>query len=177
VTVSTFAGELQAATLCLERGILLQSWLTEIFHGAKGGPGGLAVQTPAILMESVMDCKGLFDALTNRDLGKITDKTQVLWVLSYREALRGRLMEKCSWVPTESMLADDLTKAMIVGSGLWPIVFMFAYWQPFSRPELPEDWVTFNVRNGSVTRYRLSDAVLGFLKGASTLEESAQAGP
>ena len=118
----------------------------------------------AITMETVVDARGLFDALTNRDLGKLTDKSMALYVISYREQLRSRIVARMHWVPTESMLADDLTKKMIYGSGLWPILFCFAFWQPDSRPELTEDYVTWYGNNGEVVRYRLGDVVRTYVE-------------
>ena len=34
--------------------------------------------------------------------------------MSYRDALRAKVLRKMHWVPTESMLANDLPKGMIV---------------------------------------------------------------
>ena len=67
------------------------------------------------------------------------------------------------------MLSDDLTKFMEVGSGLWRYVYLFAYWQPFSRPELKEDWVTWT-QDGRTRRLRLGDVVLDFLRDPVKLE-------
>ena len=88
------------------------------------------------------------------------------------KALQSRAVERMSWVPTESMLADDTTKAMVYGSCLWPIVYAMAYWQPFRRPELNEDWATWTAADGQVTRWHLSDVVLAALRGTEGASQS-----
>ncbi len=98
-----------------------------------------------------------------QEMGKLSDKSTVLYAMSYRDALRARILRRLHWVPSEAMLADDLTKGMIHGSGLWEVMFRYAFWQPQSRPELPEDWVTWT-QDGQVVRYRLGDLCKRFLK-------------
>ena len=119
-----------------------------------------------------MDAWGFFDALTAESMGKLSDKSTFLYASAYRDYVRRRVLEKLHWVPTESMLSDDLTKFMEVGSGLWRYVYLFAYWQPFSRPELKEDWVTWT-QDGRTRRLRLGDVVLDFLRDPVKLEEMA----
>jgi len=158
VCTSTFSGELQAALRGLERGRLLQHWMTELWCGAQTAEELLSLE-PVLPLDSVVDAKGLFDALAAPTMGKITDKNTVLYLLSYREQMRARVLRKLNWAPTESMLADDLTKWMIEGSGLWEVLYQTGTWQPFARPELPEDWVTWDGADGSVTRYRLGNVL------------------
>jgi hypothetical protein len=157
VCTSTFSGELHGAIRGLERGRFLVQFLTELWGGART-PEELLNDVPVVTLEAVIDAKGLFDAMTAASTGKITDRSSILYLLQYREAMRVRHLSKLHWAPTESMLADDLTKAMLWGSGLWPILYEHAYWQPFRREDLPEDWVSWT-QDGAVTRYQLGRVV------------------
>jgi len=166
VTVSTFSGELQAALMGLERGQLVQYWMSEVWNGVPDGLEGLMHGEPAVRLETGVDARGLFDCLTAANIGKLTDKSTTLYVLAYRQSLHSKVVERMSWVPTESMLADDTTKNMKHGgSGLWPVVYQCAYWQCFRRTDLKEDWVTWESSTGEVCRWHLGDLVLNLLHG------------
>ena len=54
------------------------------------------------------------------------------------------------------MLADDLTKAMIHGSGLWELIYRFGFWAPFRRYDLEEDYVTMEP-SGEIIRWRIQN--------------------
>ena len=101
-----------------------------------------------------MDCRGLFDSIAAVIPGKLLDKGMVLWLAWVRECFR-HWLEELVWVPTESMLPDDLTKAMVVGSGLWPILYQLGWWSPLPRDDLEEDYVGMEP-DGKVVRWRLN---------------------
>ncbi len=71
-----------------------------------------------------------------------------------REAIQTSRIYRLHWIPTEAMLADDLTKAMLIGSGLWPILYQTGWWSVASRDDLPEDYVSMNC-DGKIERWRL----------------------
>ena len=87
---------------------------------------------------SVVDARGLFDCLTAADVGKISDKTSLIWVLAYRESLQRRYIRWVMWVSTGDMLADSMTKAEGEMEP-WEFLYETGYWGPMSHPELPED--------------------------------------
>lgn len=157
VARSTFAAELLAATHVLEKGELVLWFLSEIWSGASGGPRELMDRSPIVGMDSVIDARGLFDCLVAQDLGKLTDKSTVLYVMAYRDAIKRRVLEALYWVPSEAMLADDLTKSMESGSGLWEVFYKYSAWLPQPRLDLSEDWVSRV--NGVVTRYRTDTTI------------------
>ncbi len=105
-------------------------------------------------MEAVFDAKGLFDAVSSREIGKITDKGVLVYLLSYREMVRRRKLRRLHHVPTESMLADDLTKTMSWPTLQWPLLYETGAWIPFARDDLEEDYTTMEP-NGEIVRYRL----------------------
>ena len=87
-------------------------------------------------------------------MGKITDKGCLIYMFAVRESIKHRRNWRMIWVPTESCLADDLTKSMQEGSGLWPLIYQHGWWSPFQRSDLEEDYITMEPP-GSVQRWRL----------------------
>lgn len=137
ITRSTFGAELLAAVAGLERGETLQKWLTELWRGVDTkDPYSLERDELIVPLETAVDAKDLFDACTNPELGKVTDKNSTIYLMSYREAIRQRRIRRMFWIPTESMLADDLTKKMQYGSGLWPLFYENQWWMPAPRDGL-----------------------------------------
>ena len=55
------------------------------------------------------------------------------------------------WIPTESMLADGLTKWLTIDH-TWSMLYEHGFWSPFYQPWLPEDFVRYE--DGQVARYR-----------------------
>ena len=101
-----------------------------------------------------VDGRGRFDAGAHGGLGEISGKSTVLYVMSERGAVSTGRHRRLYGVPTESMLADDLTKAMLQGSGLWDLIYHHGYWAPFRRMDLEEDYVTME-STGEVVRWRI----------------------
>jgi hypothetical protein len=158
VARSTYAAELLAATRGLERGELLQGWITEVFHGpCVFGARGSIDREPAIGIYAGVDARGLFDSLTARDIGKLTDKSMLIYCMAYREALRFRIVDLMFWLPTESMLADELTKEKDEISEDWWQLYHIGSWFPRCRPELTEDLVTFDTLTGLTSRWRMQE--------------------
>ena len=147
--------ELLSGVFGLEKREFLQLWLTEIFSGCETA-GELRSALAVVPMEGVIDARGLFDAATAADLGKISDTSSFLYLLSFRESLSSGLLEKLHWVATSDMLADDLTKDMQgeEGSGLWRIVYEKGTWRPSPHPEHDCDYMTFS--QGEVFKWRLT---------------------
>jgi hypothetical protein len=156
VARSTFMGELLAATAALERGEVLQMMLHEIWGNGFFTPRQMQEAEPIFAMESVVDARSLFDAVTSPDIGKITDKSCLIYLLAYRELVNQRRLRRVWWVPTEAMLADDLTKRMLWGSGLWPLVYAHGWWSPFPRDDLEEDYVSMEP-DGKILRWRFEE--------------------
>ena len=153
---STYAAELLALAKALERAELLLDWLSEMWYGLpEDGIRGQINRGPMMKMSAVVDAKGLFDSLSAIDMGKLTDKTMLLYVLSVRELLKIGLVLQLVWIPTEAMLADDLTKEM-EPSGNWQVLYRTGWWTPQHRPDLLEDCVTFSPRDGSTKRWRVA---------------------
>jgi hypothetical protein len=156
VARSTYAAELLALVKALERAELLLDWLSEMWYGLpEDGIRGQINRGPMMKMSAVVDAKGLFDSLSAIDMGKLTDKTMLLYALSVRELLKIGLVLQLVWIPTEAMLADDLTKEM-EPSGNWQVLYRTGWWTPQHRPDLLEDCVTFSPRDGSTKRWRVA---------------------
>jgi len=155
VARSTFAAELLSATKALERAELLVSWLTEIWQGApEGGARGQVDREAAFDMCGAIDARGVFDAITAREMGKLTDKSMVLYLAAFREAIKQKMYRFFAWIPTQSMLADCLTKDMDPGD-MWDTLFKFAWWAPYRLEFLLEDLVIYDCVKGTVSRYRM----------------------
>jgi len=154
VAKSTWSAEMLSATVAFERGELLAMWLKEIWQGI---PQDWTTQVyrmstkHAVDITSIVDCKGLFDSVTARNPGKLTDKSMVLWLAAYREAIEQQRITSMCWIPTESMLADGLTKWLTIDH-TWSMLYEHGFWSPFYQPWLPEDFVRYE--DGQVTRYR-----------------------
>ena len=106
----SMVGGLETATLCMLR-------LAEMMHPKKEPSLKDLIETqesgrPNLPMDFYGDCRDLFELVTGeRTLPQ--DKTQRLYVLAVKEArLSGRL-RYVNLVPTQSMTADCLTKAMV----------------------------------------------------------------
>ena len=109
---------------------------------------------PTFKMWAVINAKGLFDALSAKDVGKLVDKSTLLYVLAYREAIHRRRIAGLHWWPTEAMIVDELTKDM-EPNGTWEQFYATGEFGPWNREDLPEDYVTFNSETGETTRWRV----------------------
>jgi hypothetical protein len=154
VARSTFAAELLSATRGLERAELMLGWVTEIFQGVMNPRDALERESMIPLFAGI-DAKGLFDCLAAREMGKLTDKSMLLYALAYREALHTGMIEFLFWIPTESMLADELTKFKSEVGQDWLELYDHGYWYPRLRLDLPEDLCTFHTASGFVCRWRM----------------------
>jgi len=154
VAKSTWSAEMLSATVAFERGELLAMWLKEIWQGIPQDWTSQVYRMStkhAVDITSIVDCKGLFDSVTARNPGKLTDKSMVLWLAAYREAISQQRITSMCWIPTESMLADGLTKWLTIDH-TWSMLYEHGFWSPFYQPWLPEDFVRYE--DGQVTRYR-----------------------
>ncbi len=104
-------------------------------------------------MWAVIDARGLFDALSAKDVGKLVVKSTLLYVLPYREALRKGNLEGLYWWPTEAMIIDELTKDT-QPNGTWEQYYLTGEFGPWFRDDLPEDYVAFETSTGEATRWR-----------------------
>ena len=96
VVKSTFAGETLACSACVDEMFLISNWMRE-FVG-KGMP--VTLQT---------DCASLFDHIY---LQKAVSEKRLLVELSViKEAIAAGEVTNLKWVPTNSQLADTLTKS------------------------------------------------------------------
>ena len=109
---------------------------------------------PMIGLHTGIDAKGVFEALNSRDMGKISDKSMIIYVMAYRQAVREKLVEVLGWMPTESMMADALTKFMDPGE-IWAYFYRYAWWTPQLLSHLPEDLVLYDTNTGQSQRWRM----------------------
>jgi hypothetical protein len=109
----------------------------------------------ALERESMIPLFAGIDAKAAREMGKLTDKSMLLYALAYREALRTGMIEFLFWIPTESMLADELTKFKSEVGQDWLELYDHGYWYPRLRLDLPEDLCTFHTASGFVCRWRM----------------------
>ena len=113
---------------------------------------------PMVSIFTGVDARGLFDSLVAKDMGKMQDKTMLIYALAYRETLKFQIVRQLFWVPTCSMLADELTKDKEETSDDWWFLYQYGVWFPRICTELPEDLVTFDSVDGQVRRWRMENA-------------------
>ena len=159
VAYSTYGGELLALLKGVERVEMLSMWLTELYQGLPvGGVRTLLQETSMLDVHGAIDANGLFESLISKDLGKITDKGMLLYVKAMRQALLEKLFRLFCWIPTQSMLADSLTKTMDPGE-LWERFYAESWWTPLRQEWLPEDLKIFDTLTGTVTRWRMEEDI------------------
>lgn len=152
VAKSTYMAELLSAVQAIERAQLSSLWLSEIFYGHQR-TCAIKDMPQQFEIELVIDCRGLFDSLAAAGLSKLTDKGAILYLMWLRDEIANNRLNSIMWVPTESMLVDEMAKVM-EPNGLLEELFRNGTWHPVSRPGLPEDLMTF--RDGVCLRWRVS---------------------
>ena len=67
----------------------------------------------AFLVESVVDAKSVFDALSASPVKPPEEKTMLLHLLKFREWLDLGVVRSLWWCDTDDMLADGMTKGAV----------------------------------------------------------------
>ena len=72
-----------------------------------------------LAIEVFTDCRSVFDALSADDVRTPTESSLVLILHVLKELLRARLISRLTWVHTDDMLADGLTKGGVSRKALF----------------------------------------------------------
>ena len=72
-----------------------------------------------LAIEVYTDCRSVYDALAAEDVRTPTESSLVLILHVLKELLRSRLISKLTWVHTDDMLADGLTKGGVSRKALF----------------------------------------------------------
>ena len=117
VTRSTYAAELHGAADASEPGKLVAILYSEITYGVVTGTEHIAIMNQCkwpLPIEIALDARSVFESIIARTDKPPTEASLIVILLSIKEQCRLGLVRTLWWVDTEDMVADALTKGVVL---------------------------------------------------------------